>query len=69
MNMLRALGVLCGFFFDGYLLIGIITCALGVPGSINQGKPLPNNASSRWLDVDTPIVSGVAFGTDITHSF
>ena len=51
-----------------YLLIGIMMCAPGVPGSINHGTPWPFSASSRWLPSDTPIVSGVAPGTDSTHS-
>src|SRR5579864_4087126 len=51
-----------------YLLIGIITCAPGVPASISQGRPCPLSAASRWLTADTPMDSGVALGTDITHS-
>ena len=43
-------------------------CAPGVPGSMSQGNPSPFNAASRWLAVDTPMDSGVAFGTDITHN-
>src|SRR5665213_4191839 len=54
--------------FRCYWLIGIITCAPAVPASISQGSPCPFNAPSRWLTVDTPIDSGVANGTDITHN-
>src|SRR5262249_13199425 len=53
---------------DGPGLIGIMMCAPGVPGSISHGLPLPFSAASRWLSVETPTESGVAFGTDITHS-
>src|SRR5581483_10936687 len=49
-------------------LIGIMMCAPGVPGSIIQGLPLPFSAASRWLAVEMPSCSGVAFGTEITHS-
>jgi len=49
-------------------LIGIMMCAPGVPGSISHGQPFPFSAASRWLSVDTPTESGVAFGTDITHN-
>jgi hypothetical protein len=49
-------------------LMGIITCAPGVPGSIIQGSPFPSSAASRWLAVETPTDSGVRFGSDITQS-
>src|SRR5262249_60551295 len=52
----------------GYLLIGIMMCAPGVPASISHGRPSPPIDSSRRRASDTPIVSGVAPGTDSTHS-
>ena len=51
-----------------YLLIGIMMCAPGVPGSISHGVPRSSSASSRALAVVTPMVSGVAPGTDSTQS-
>ena len=43
-------------------------CAPGVPGSISHGVPRSSSASSRALAVVTPIDSGVALGTESTHS-
>src|SRR5262245_35981594 len=51
-----------------YLLIGIMMCAPGVPVSISHGRPSPLIDSSRRLSSDTPIDSGVAPGTESTHS-
>src|SRR5439155_16000899 len=56
------------FHRQTYLLIGIMMCAPGVPASISHGRPSPPIDSSRRLPSDTPIDSGVAPGTDSTHS-
>jgi hypothetical protein len=57
-----------GISGPSYLLIGIMMCAPGVPDNINHGRPSPSSAAVRWLPSETPIDSGVAPGTDSTHS-
>ena len=53
---------------SSYQLIGIMMCAPGVPDNISHGRPSPAIAAARWLPSEMPIESGVAPGTDSTHS-